>query len=183
MPNAALTLVLPLLVFSSPAEEGDRLLRLSGNTFSLEVMEPEGWELATRAAPQIANFIFHPEEADWRRADTLIFVRFVSREESEKREAFIESSRERFQGECAFVDGDVGTHSLREVSTFLVEEFLCPGTREEILAVTEVPKFFVVFSLSAQAGISVDPSKSVFEKILKSFIWHEAVTNKSNSEN
>ena len=174
MPRLALPLILALFAFHLSAETGDRLLRLSGSTFSLEVIEPEGWKLATRAALQIANFIFYPEGTDWRRADAVIYVRFVRREEAETREGFIEASEARFREECSLIDSEEETPPLRqEISAFLVEELRCRGIREEMIAVTEVPGFFVVFSLSSQTGTSIDQSIPVLKRILQSFSWQE----------
>jgi hypothetical protein len=144
-------------------------------------MEPEGWELATRAALQIADFILYPEGTDWRRADVVIYVRFVDHEEYENCNEFIESSREQFRAQCPLGDSEIATESLQRVSGFLVEEFRCAGIREEIIAVTDVPDRFVVFSLTAQTGHSIDHSIPVLKEILRSFKWYEMAADQPPS--
>jgi hypothetical protein len=165
------------------SETGDRLLRLSGSTFSIELVEPLGWKLATRAAPQIANFIFHPEGTDWRRAEAVIFVRIVPRASSETVREFIEVSDKRFRERCPFEDGHDNPGALYEVPGFQIGEYRCPGIRDELLAVTEVPGSFVVFTLSTESEGMVDRSAPVLRKILTSFRWYEKVTEELSPEN
>ncbi len=172
MSSAIPTVMFFLLVLWSPSEKDGRLLHLSGSSFSLEVLEPEGWQLATRAAPQIANFIFHPEGTDWRRAEAVIYVRIVPREETEKREEFVESSRERFREQCPFFGSEPEAKSSQQVAEFLVEEFRCPSIRQEIMAVREVPRFFLIFSLSGQTETPLEKYIGVFRRILTSLRWH-----------
>jgi len=179
MASFAVSVILALLGFSSQAESDGRLVRLSGSTFSLEVLEPQGWTLATRAAPQIANFIFHPQGTDWRGAEAVVFVRIVPREESEKPEHFIESSGERFKDGCAFGEKKGKDPLLLGRTSFHVVEFRCPGVREEVVAVTDVSGAFVVFTLSVQPGHSIDTLRPVLRSILKSFSWHNIATDGS----
>jgi hypothetical protein len=175
MPIGTRTLTTLFLTLFCLYENDDRLMRLSGSTFSLELVEPAGWRLATRAAPQIANFILHPEGQDWRRAESVIYVRIVPREKDETAQEFLESSDERFRERCPFADGEGRQAVLQEVPGFLVREFLCPGVRDEIVALREVPGAFVVFTLSTGPGGMVEKSALALEKILVSFRWREKV--------
>jgi len=178
MASFAVCFILSLLGFATQAEIGGRLLSLSGSTFSLEVLEPQGWTLATRAAPQIANFIFHPQGTDWRRAEAVVYVRIVPREESEKAEQFIESSGKRFKEGCVFGDREAKEPLLLGATSFHLVEFRCPGIREEVVAVTAVSGAFVVFTLSVQPGGSIDTLRPVLKSILMSFRWHSMATDR-----
>ena len=147
-----------------------RALRLTGNGFVLHLAEPSGWRLATRAAPQIANFIFHPVGKEWRRADTVIYVRLVSKGANQSLESFIETAKESFRERClgSSDDSDV---PIKEVPGFAIEDFSCFGMHEEVVAFREVPGYFIVFTLAVQPGGSLEESAPVLRQILHSFRW------------
>jgi len=157
-------------------------MRLSGSTFSLELVEPAGWRLATRAASQVANFIFHPEGQDWRSAESVIYVRIVPREEDETGQGFLELSDKRFREQCPFAGSEERPGFIHEVPGFLVEEFPCPGVRDEVVAIKEVPGAFVVFTLSTDPGGLIETSVLALRKILVSFRWQETLAEEQGRE-
>ena len=148
-----------------------RVLRLSGNGFVLHLAEPSGWRLATRAAPQIANFIFHPAGEEWRRAETVIYVRLVSKGVNQSLEGLIETAKESFRERCLGSSGDSDVPTIKEVPGFTIEDFSCFGMHEEVVAFREVPGYFVVFTLAVQPGGSLEESVPVLRQILHSFRW------------
>lgn len=173
MASFAISIALSLLGFAIQADSEGRLLHLSGSRFTLEVLEPEGWTLATRAAPQIANFIFHPRGTDWRTAEAVVYVRIVPREEAESPEHFIESSGERFKQGCGLGEWETRAPLLSGVTSFQMVEFRCPAVRDEVVAVTDVSGAFVVFTLSVQPGGSIETMRPVLRSILMSFDWQD----------
>ncbi len=145
-------------------------MTLHGKGFSFQVMEPEGWTLSTRAAPQIASFVFHRQGVDWRSADALILARFVPRESGESVEEFIQSTRETFEQECPFADEE---SSELPVDRFAIEVYHCPGVRKEIAAVTPVPGFFVILTLTSQDEDAYQHSLQSFRNVVRSFRWFD----------
>jgi hypothetical protein len=167
LPLLTILILVPLLATESPG----RVLRLSGNGFVLQLVEPDGWRLATRAAPQIANFIFHPVGEEWRRSDRVIFVRLVPRAGVESLESFIESTRGNFRERCLGGSDNLDRPTVREVPGFIIEDFSCFGMREEVLAFRQVPGYFVVFTLAVNPGGSLEEAVPVLRQILISFRW------------
>lgn len=154
-------------------EEEGKLLHLYGRGFSFQVVEPDGWTLDTRAAPQIANFIFHPRGVDWRRADAVIVSRFISRRSDESLEELSVRSRQEFLESCPFAE-DEKTFHLESVEPFAVEVYHCPGVRKEVVASAPFPGYFVVFALSARDDGGVESALPVLRAILRSFRWFES---------
>ncbi|MEE2839977.1 MAG: hypothetical protein VYC91_05550, partial [Acidobacteriota bacterium] len=60
---------------------------------------------------------------------------------------------------------------LKGFRRFLVQELSCPGVRDEIVAVTEVPGFFVTFVLSSDQRDSLDGAVLPVREMLSSFEW------------
>lgn len=150
-------------------------VRLYGKGFSFQVRQPQGWTLDTRSAPQLANFIFYPEGNDWRKAEAVVYVRFVPKEGSETLEEFVMTSDRDFKESCPFGDDpDEAPVPIPAVERFLTRVYNCPGTRSEVDAVTEVPRFFVVFVLSSDVSeTSKAASVDAFSEIIRSFKWLE----------
>ncbi len=164
-----LTLLLGLL---SPVSAEGRVVHLYGRGFSFQVMEPEGWELDTGAAPQIANFIFHPKGQDWRRAESLIVARFIRRDGNQGLEGFMNSSRKEFLDACPF--GEVQPYKdahMSSIEPFKLEDYHCPGVRQELVATGPFSRYFVVFSLSSQQPDGVTAALPALKTILSSFEW------------
>jgi len=160
-----------LLCLSLFVQDGGRLVSLNGRNFSIQVLEPEGWKLDTRSAPQIANFIFHPEDVSWRRADAVIFVRMLPRSSDDSEEEFAALNRTRFEEGCPFAEPEQVDSPLLSVDRFTIRVYDCPGVRKEIVAITSIPGFFAVFALSLQNKEAEESSLRSFEKIVTSFRW------------
>ncbi len=162
-----------MLWFGAVSEVEGRLLHLYGSGFSFQIIEPDGWTLDSRAAPQIANFIFHPRGVDWRRAETLIITRFVSRRSSESVEDFISRSRQEFLESCPFADDEKQLH-LDSVEPFTLQVYHCPGVRKEVVASAPFAGYFVVFALSAREDKGIESALPVLRRILQSFRWFDS---------
>lgn len=165
--GAALLLALQL------APQQGRLLELHGRGFSFSVLEPEGWELAPRAAPQIATFIFQRKGSNWRRADSVIYVRFVPREADQTVEEFMALNRAQFLEECPFAEDQRSEAPLDAVEGFMTAEFSCSGVREEIVAARASSRLFLVFVLSSRSPSALRVDAPVLRSILSSFKWKE----------
>ena len=152
-------------------QEGGRIVSLNGRNFSIQVLEPEGWKLDTRSAPQLANFIFHPDDVNWRRADAVIFARMIPRSSDDSEEEFVALNRTRFEEGCPFAEPEQADSRLLSVDRFTIQVYDCPGVRKEIVAITSVPGFFAVFALSLQNREAEGSSLRSFEKIVTSFRW------------
>jgi hypothetical protein len=150
------------------AAEG-RLLQLHGRGFSFEVLEPEGWVLDTESAPQIANFIFHPQGVNWRRADAVIYARFTPRHPDERLASFLEENRRHFYSTCP--GGSDSRVEALGADPFEVFRFDCAGSRTEFVAFAEFPGYFVIFALSGRDAAAVAPGESPLRAILQSFRW------------
>lgn len=176
--HARLTRMLLFLVFllgmpATVSAQG-RIVQLYGRGFSFRVAEPEGWELDTGAAPQIANFIFHPRGMDWRRAEALVIARFVHPEDGQTLDGMIEKSRQEFTAACPFGEArPVQDEELTSIEPFKLEEYDCPGVRQEIVAAGSFPRYFVIFSLSSNVEHGVEAALPMFRTILSSFEWVE----------
>ena len=119
---------------------GGKTIRIGGNGFSFSITEPDGWQIDFRGASQIANFVMHPEGSDWRQAPVVVFARFTPRGSRETLESFADKDAEEFQKTCLFYEIQNIDLSLKGVRKFLSREHSCPSVRNEIVAVTEVPK-------------------------------------------
>ena len=154
-----------------PGEQAERILRLHGRGFSFEVVEPPGWLLDTRSAPQVANFIFYPEGGEWRGSDRVIFARFVPRRPEESTGEFLRTDRENFGKQCPLGNDGQAVSPGEAVSGFSLQRFDCPPSKPELVAVRSVPGFFVVFVLVAPEDDV--PARKAFDAILRSFKWRE----------
>lgn len=165
-------LFLFLLSFQGVYTEAEgRILQLYGKDFSFKVIEPEGWVLDTRSAPQIANFIFHPVGQDWRRAEAVIFARFIARSDETTLNGFLEENQTQFEEDCPFAEGDMPEFVSEKVNDFELRSYICPGFGNEIVAVKEVPRFFVLFSLNSSMNEGLKGGFPALKQILHSFQW------------
>lgn len=151
-----------------------KIVHLTGNGFSLEISQPEGWILDTSSAPQIAAMVFYPEGTDWRRSDARIFVRFTPRPKDTNFEEFVEEDRGKFEEECPFADPEEDRFEWQDVEDrFRVSEYRCPGIRNAVVAFSETEQFVVIVELSAETGVALQRSISPLREILASFQWQE----------
>jgi hypothetical protein len=164
-------LFLGMSVFLLPEAEG-RLVHLRSSSFAFQILEPEGWVLDTRAAPQIANFVFHPEGSDWRRSDSNIFVRFIPRRQEGSAKEFWDMNQEGFLEECPFGEEVPCELEGQEDSAFEFRKYICPGVREEIIAVAPVQGYFAMLVLTSKRNHGTADSLEVLNSIAKSFRWY-----------
>ena len=151
--------------------EGGRTLRIGGKDFSFSITEPEGWTIDFAAAQQIANFVMYPMNTTWRESDVVAFARFLPKGTQETLEVFLENKLKEFQQRCPFYEtGDVKLE-LSGGPTFVAKAFHCPSMRHEIVAVTEVPGFFITFVLSSNQRNRLQGALSPFQELLSSFLW------------
>lgn len=165
--------VAALLLALQLAPQQGRLLELHGRGFSFSVLEPEGWELVPRAAPQIATFIFQRKGTNWRRSESVIFVRFVPREANQSVEEFMALNRGQFLEQCPFAEDGEMEAPFEAVEDFLTAEFSCTGVREEFVAARAASRFFLVFVLSSGNPSALRADAPVLKRILASFKWNE----------
>lgn len=148
-----------------------RLVHLYGDGFRMTVLEPFGWRLDTRAAPQIAHFILYPETAaDWRRAPVVLLARFVPT--GETLQSWLATNRERFQEACPL--GEISEEvprALESAGTFQVRRYLCPTGRQEWVAVRRVGRYLLIFSLSARQESMLEGHAGTFADFLRTFQW------------
>jgi len=150
---------------------GGKTIRIGGNGFSLSITEPDGWEIEFGAASQIANFVMHPAGSSWRESPVVAFGRLTPRTSQETLESFVGRDTEELQKACPFYEAKDLDLDLKGFRRFLVRDFSCPGVRDEIVAVTEVPGFFVTFVLSSDRRDLLDGAVSPFREMLSSFEW------------
>jgi hypothetical protein len=151
--------------------EGGRTLRIGGKDFSFSITEPEGWTIDFNAAPQIANFVMYPMNTTWRESDVVAFARFLPKGSQETLEVFLENNLKEFQQRCPFYEtGDVKLE-LSGAQTFVTKALHCPSMRHEIVAVTEVPGFFITVVLSSNQRDRLQSVLSPFQELLSSFLW------------
>jgi len=158
-----------LIVFGSLM--GGETIRIAGKGFSFSITEPDGWNIDFGAASQLANFVMHPAGTSWRKSPVVVFGRFTPRNSQETLESFQEKDAKELENACPFYeirDLDLDVKGLRR---FLVREHSCPSVRDEIVAVTEVPGFFVTFVLSSDRRDSLQSALSPFQEMLSSFDW------------
>ncbi len=151
--------------------EGGRTLRIGGKDFSFSITEPEGWLIDFAAAQQIANFVMYPMNTTWRESDVVAFARFAPKGPQETLEVFLENNLKEFQQRCPFYEtGDVKLE-LSGAQTFVTKALHCPSMRHEIVAVTEVPGFFITVVLSSNQRDRLQSVLSPFQELLSSFLW------------
>ena len=159
--------------------EGGRTLRIGGKDFSFSVTEPEGWMIDFAAAQQIANFVMYPMNTTWRESDVVAFARFAPKGPQETLEGFMGNNLKEFQQRCPFYETGDAKLELSGAQTFLTQTLHCPSMRHEIVAVTEVPGFFITFVLSSNQRNQLQSALSPFQELLSSFLW---VPRKSETE-
>ncbi|MDA2937918.1 hypothetical protein MYX75_06625 [Acidobacteria bacterium AH-259-A15] len=165
--------VLPLIFFlltAHPAPRGSTL-RVRGNGFSFSVTEPEGWSIDFQSAAQIANFVMHPKESNWREANVVAFARLTPMRPQQSLKTFMQRDLQEFQESCPFYEIQDVNLDLRGPRKFLTKALHCPGVRHEIVAVTHVPGFFVTFILSSNHQNELHSARSSFQDLLSSFLW------------
>ena len=169
---AKVFLTLAFLVLISPIWAGTSL-RFNSPLYSFVIEQPDGWIVDVQSVSQIANFVVHPAETDWRSAPVRIFGRFVPRSASETLSAFVKQDEDRFRASCTGARvGDVDWEANLD-RTFLLKSFTCINQRKEIVAVTELPSYFGIFILSGQEALAVDEASSSFQVLLAGFQWIE----------
>ncbi|GAB4232665.1 MAG: hypothetical protein Kow00109_05180 [Acidobacteriota bacterium] len=148
-----------------------RLVQLYGDDFRMTVLEPYGWRLDTRAAPQIAHFILYPETAaDWRRAPVVLLARFVPTREP--LENWLATNRERFQEACPL--GEISEEvprALARAAKFQVRRYLCPTGRQEWVALRREGRYLLIFSMSARDEGTLESHAGTFAEFLGTFRW------------
>ncbi len=173
-------LMIASLSGSTPVE--GRMVQMYGRGFSFQVAEPEGWSLDTRAAPQIANFIFHRRGEDWRRSEAFILARFVKKQKNDTLEDFIAGNLDKFAVACpAGKEAEDQPEGLAKVDPFQVQTFNCPGVRKEVAATAEYGHYFVVFVLSSEHYGAVEAALPALREILASFRWFDYPHARSGS--
>jgi hypothetical protein len=169
---AKVFLTLAFLVLISPIWAGTSL-RFNSPLYSFVIEQPDGWIVDVQSVSQIANFVVHPAESNWRSAPVVIFGRFVPRSPSETLSAFVKQDEERFRAGCAGARvGGIDWNAELD-KTFLLKSFTCVNQRKEIVAVTELPSYFGIFILSGQEALAVDEASSSFQVLLAGFQWIE----------
>ena len=148
-----------------------KTLRVNGRGFSFSISEPEGWVVDFRSAAQIANFVMHPKLSTWRESSVVVFGRFLAKQPKETLETFVDNALEEFQNSCPFFDIQDSDLELDGPQSFTTKILRCPGVRHEMVAVTEVPGFFVAFVLSADSPNGLREAQSPFQEVLSSFLW------------
>lgn len=151
--------------------EGGRTLRIGGKEFSFSVTEPEGWLIDFGAAQQIANFVMYPMNTTWRESDVVAFARFAPKGSQETLEDFMGNNLKEFQQRCPFYETGDAKLELNGAQTFVTKTLHCPSMRHEIVAITEVPGFFVTFVLSSNQRNKLQSALPPFRELLSSFLW------------
>lgn len=159
-----------ILAATSTAFAG-RTIRVSGPHFSFLVAEPADWTIDFQSAAQVAHFVVSPGGLDWRSSDVVIFGRFVPTGEEESLDDFVGEDEKRFREQCPTAQISGMDVDLRSPFEFHFVSYRCPGTRSDLVAVTQVPGYFAVFILSAQRGGGVRPEMAAFREVLESFQW------------
>lgn len=166
-----LALLFLLGIAEGEVTEG-KILELHGRGFSFQVLEPEGWVLDTYSAPQIANFIFHPQGMNWRRADAVIYSRFAPRNSGENLETFLQENRDQFFTSCPEGEESELKHLKGQpVEPFRLFRYTCPRGQTELVAFAEYPGHFVVFALTGRNAAAIAPGEVPLRGILQSFRW------------
>ncbi|MFQ5738433.1 MAG: hypothetical protein ACE5JX_05430 [Acidobacteriota bacterium] len=165
--------LLPLLILLCTAHsvQGGNSIRISSYRFSFLINEPDEWVIDVRSAAQLANFVMYEKGTTWRNSPTVVFGRIVRRGEDETLIDFIEQSQAEFQGRCPLPKTRELDLGLEGAPTFLARSYICPGMRGEIVAITEVPHYFAMFSLAADKEQSLENSLKPFKEMLSGFRW------------
>ena len=150
---------------------GGKTVRIGGSGFTLSITEPEGWKIDFGTASQIANFVMHTAGSSWRNSPVVACGRLTPRTPQESLESFVGRDADEFEKACPFYEARDLDLALKGFRKFLIRELSCPGVRDEIVAVTEVPGFFVTFVLSSDRRDSLDEAVSPFREMLSSFDW------------
>jgi hypothetical protein len=167
-------LLLMLTTLGGPAPVEGRVVQMYGRGFSFQVAEPSGWALDTRAAPQIANFIFHRQGENWRESNAFILARFVKKQKDDTLQGFIEDNLDKFVVACpAGKESDDRPDGLEKVEPFHVQTYDCPGVRREVVATGDFSHYFVVFVLSSERESAAESALPALQEILSSFRWFE----------
>lgn len=168
MPIQAL-LISCLALWLPPQEPST--VHFHGPGVEFEVGRPAGWRVDGRAAPQLAHFLILPEGENWRSSDRVIYARFVPIEAGKGLEEFLTEDRDKFEAECPFADDplkEAGFDNLRE---FTFQSYHCPGVRHEMMAVQEIPRYFIVFLLTSPNRGAFEESLPSYRKVLENFRW------------
>lgn len=165
------------LLVSIPFLEGGRTLRIRGMDYSFLVTEPAGWTIDVGSAIQVANFVMHPEGTQWREADVVAFSRFFPRNRDEDLEKFLQSELAGQEVLCPQLEiSDLHldlelSPETRSRPRVVAKSCACPGGKQEVVAFTKVPDYFIIFVLSARAGASVSEALPIFQQLISSFRW------------
>ena len=163
--------VLGILLVVCGSLMGGNTIRIGGKGFAFSITEPDGWKIDFGAASQLANFVMHPAGSSWRKSPVVAFGRLTPRGSQETLESFVDKDAEELEKTCPFYEIRDLDLDLKGFRKFLVREYSCPGVRDEIVAVTEVPGFFVTFVLSSDHRDSLQSAVLPFREMLSSFDW------------
>lgn len=164
-----LALVLAAAAPKASAEPEGRTVHLVANGYSFRVLEPAGWKLDLRSAPQLAAFILYPAERNWRRSETVIYANFLPAEKKTLAE-FLEADRDRFREDCGCPD-DGEPARPRALGLFQVQQYRCPTGRDEMMAAAQMGEFHFVLLLSSESDEGFKAALPVFEKVVDRFSW------------
>lgn len=164
--------ILPFLLASHWLSAGSTL-RFSSPSFSFEIFQPVDWIIDTQSAAQIAHFVMHRKEADWRQSRAVVYGRFVTRSSGETKEDFVKEDEKRFETQCVL--GEVRAPTLGDEieSRYLLRSYDC-GSQRQLVAVARVPRYFAVFVLAAQHPADLKASLDPFRRMLHGFKWIES---------
>ncbi len=169
-----LALILALLAPASALGQEGRLQTLRfGRELSFDILTPFGWEIDYSSANQLAHFVMHESGTTWRHASSVVYARLVPRTSEEKIDAYIEESRDEAKQTCPALEYDDISLEIKGSSHFVTTAYECLGSRHEIVAVTEIPKFFFLFVLSSKSEESLRAGIPAFQAILSSFAYRE----------
>ncbi len=150
---------------------GGNIVRVTSPYFSFLISEPEDWTLDLESASQIAQFVLTPQGISWRSSNLVIFGRFVPAGPSENMESFLKADSEQFAQGCKTGKVRDLDWELEGAQKFQVRSYICPGLQDDIVAVTQLPRFFAVFILSAQLGGDIADGQEPFKEVLSGFRW------------
>lgn len=174
-------LLISWLALWLPPQESSTV-RFHGPGIEFEVGLPEGWRIDGRAAPQLAHFLILPEGENWRRSDRVIYARFVPIEAGKGVNKFLTEDREQFEAECPFADEPLQEAGFDNLKDFAFQSYHCPGVRHEMMAVQEIPRYFIVFLLTSPNRNAFDESLPPYRKVLEDFRWWPSSGYRSRSQ-
>lgn len=143
---------------------------IDGKAFAFQIKEPKGWILDFHSAAQIANFVMHEEGTTWRAAGALVSVRFFEKTGDDLK-SFVDQEFSHLAYSCPFFETEQLPTLPPAVPGFDFMAFECSPQRHELVAVTELPDHFAVFSLSCTSVDYLRKVVPVFEQALLSFQW------------